>query len=75
MKTYIIEVCPFPFIIGKDKIVKVQSEDELDTILQKLKVYLEKENPMFEYDLYGYTLEDFVKGIELIELDDKSNKN
>lgn len=68
MNTYIIEIHPFPHIMGRDKIVKLISEKDLDTVLNELKEKLQKENPMFEYDLYGCTVEEFIKGIELVEL-------
>lgn len=68
MNTYIIEVHPFPHIMGRDKIVKLSSEKDLDTVLNELKDKLEKENPMFEYDLCGCTVEEFIEGIECIEL-------
>jgi uncharacterized Zn finger protein len=70
MKTFIIEIHPFPHIMGMDKVVKVigDESDDLDTILDELNDKLKKQNSRFEYDLYGYTLEEFLDGIETIEL-------
>jgi hypothetical protein len=61
---------PFPHVIGMDKVVKVIADDEedIDIILDELNDKLKKENSMYNYDLHGYTLEEFLNGIETIEL-------
>ena len=68
MNTYIIKIFPFPHVMGRDKIVQIQSKEDLDTVLQKLKNKLEKENPMYEYDLIGFTIDDFLNEIEIVKL-------
>lgn len=70
MKTFIIEIHPFPHVMGMDKVVKVigNEKDDMDTVLDELNDKLKKQNPMYDYDLYGYTLEEFLNGIETIEL-------
>jgi hypothetical protein len=56
--------------MGMDKVVKVMTDDDedIDVILDELNDKLKKENPIYDYDLYGYTLEEFLNGIETIEL-------
>lgn len=70
MQTYIVEIHPFPYVMGNDKIVKIESEKDLDTVLQELENKLKKKNPFYEYDLYGYSLDTFINGLETIELDE-----
>lgn len=70
MNIYIIEVHTFPHVMGNDKIIRVESEKDLDIILNEVKDKLKNKNPLYEYDLYAYTLENFINGIELFELED-----
>lgn len=68
MKEYIIEVEYFPFVMGKNKLIKVKSDKSVDDILNKLQEKEKTDNPMFEVDLYLYSKEEFLENLEEISI-------
>lgn len=69
MNTYIIKAYQFPATINSEKLIKVQSNKNLNDVLTIIKNKLESKNVGYEYDLYGWTQEDFLNNIEEINID------
>lgn len=54
MNKFVIEIKPFPYIMGKEETVIVETNKDLDTTMEIMKEQLKENNPMFDYDLYGW---------------------
>ena len=70
MNKFIIEIKPFPHIMGKEETVIVETNKDLDTTMEMMREQLKENNPMFDYDLYGWeSVESFINSLPVYDVD------
>ncbi len=70
MNKFVIEIKPFPHIMGKDEIVVVETDKNIDMTLELMQNQLKINNPMFDYDLYGWeSVESYISSIPKYNVD------
>lgn len=54
----------FPFVLGKDRMLRVSTEKTLDETLEIIERQLTEENSLFQYYVCGHTVEEYISNIE-----------
>ena len=70
MNKFVIEIKPFPYMMGKEETVIVETNKDLDTTMELMEKQLKENNPMFEYDLYGWeSVDSFINELPNYDVD------
>ena len=70
MNKFVIEIIPFPCMIGREETVIVETDKDLDTTMELIQKQLEENNPMFEYYLYGWeSVDSFINELPNYDVD------
>lgn len=64
MNKFVIEINPYPCVMGKDETVIVETDKDLDVTMEIMREQLKENNPMFDYDLYGWeSVESYISNL------------